>query len=45
MPNIQSGGHGHVSVAVYTCASDTVLVREAEQRARQYADARGGVVR
>ncbi|NBE49889.1 hypothetical protein [Streptomyces boluensis] len=40
MPNTQSGGHGHVPVAVYSCASATGLVREAERRARHYADAR-----
>ncbi|MHC0433822.1 hypothetical protein ACX6XY_27180 [Streptomyces sp. O3] len=40
MPNTPSGGHGHVPVAVYSCASAAAVVREAERRARHYADAR-----
>ncbi|QIB42809.1 hypothetical protein [Streptomyces aureoverticillatus] len=40
MPNTPSGGHGHVPVAVYSCASEPFVAREAEQRARDYANAR-----
>ncbi|WEH41114.1 hypothetical protein [Streptomyces sp. AM 2-1-1] len=40
MPNIAPGGLGHVPVAVYSCATSTHAVSEAERRARHYADAR-----
>ncbi|MEV0780902.1 hypothetical protein [Streptomyces sp. NPDC050428] len=40
MPNSPSGGLGHVPVAVYSCAAEPPAVREAERRARNYADAR-----
>ncbi|WP_395369322.1 hypothetical protein OHU45_09125 [Streptomyces tubercidicus] len=40
MPNTPSGGLGHVPVAIYACAATAPLVREAEQHARHYADAR-----
>ncbi|MFF1416712.1 recombinase family protein [Streptomyces sp. NPDC058280] len=40
MPNIPPGGLGHVPVAVYSCATSTHAVREAERQARHYADAR-----
>lgn len=40
MPNSLPGGLGHVPVAVYSCAATAALVREAERRTRQYADAR-----
>ncbi|MFJ2949821.1 hypothetical protein [Streptomyces sp. NBC_01438] len=40
MPNTPLGGVGHVPVAVYSCATSTHAVREAERRARHYADAR-----
>ncbi|MCX4675348.1 hypothetical protein OG413_08425 [Streptomyces sp. NBC_01433] len=39
MPNTPLGGLGHVPVAVYSCASSASAVREAERRARHYADA------
>ncbi|MFI9587209.1 hypothetical protein ACIHCQ_36575 [Streptomyces sp. NPDC052236] len=40
MPNTPPGGLGHVPVAVYACAAEPPVVREAERRARHYADAR-----
>jgi hypothetical protein len=40
MPKSPSGGIGHVPVAVYSCAAESAAVREAERRARHYADAR-----
>lgn len=40
MPKYPPGGIGHVPVAVYSCAAESAAVREAERRARHYADAR-----
>ncbi|MEV8070846.1 hypothetical protein AB0P32_32860 [Streptomyces sp. NPDC085995] len=40
MPEFPFGGIGHVPVAVYSCAAEAAAVRDAEHRARQYADAR-----
>lgn len=40
MLNSFSGGIGQVPVAVYSCAAEPAAIREAEQRARHYADAR-----
>ncbi|MFF4605742.1 hypothetical protein ACFY12_23745 [Streptomyces sp. NPDC001339] len=40
MPKTPSDGFGHVPVAVYSCAAETAVARDAERRARHYADAR-----
>ncbi|MEV4335485.1 hypothetical protein [Streptomyces sp. NPDC049590] len=40
MPKYSPGGIGHVPVAIYSCAFESAAVREAERRARRYADAR-----
>ncbi|MCZ4117914.1 hypothetical protein [Streptomyces sp. H39-S7] len=40
MSNTSPDGLGHVPVAVYACAAEAPLVREAEKQARRYADAR-----
>ncbi|MFC7510344.1 hypothetical protein ACFQV4_01430 [Streptomyces thermocarboxydus] len=40
MPKSPSGGIGHVPVAVYSCAAESAAIREAERRARHYADTR-----
>ncbi|MFD4261379.1 hypothetical protein ACFWR9_28065 [Streptomyces sp. NPDC058534] len=39
MPKLP-GGIGHVPIAVYSCATESAAVHEAERRARLYADAR-----
>lgn len=40
MPKSPTGGIGQVPVAVYSCAAETTAVRDAERRARHYAEAR-----
>ncbi|MFE3557077.1 hypothetical protein ACFXKW_19730 [Streptomyces sp. NPDC059193] len=40
MPTNPPSGLGHVPVAVYSCASTAVAVRDGEKRGRHYADGR-----